>query len=141
MTKTAQQTRLTSTGRMLNMLTSKLNAELNRRLHPLGLSLPEFAIMMTLLEFENQTQTELGKKTAIPAHGMTRSIDALEVLGLAERRADPNSRRSRRIFLTPKGREIGPQLFEIVTEVNAWLLDGLEEAEKQAFVATLLKIL
>lgn len=141
MTMTAKQTRQTSTGRMLNLLTSKLNAEMNRRLQPHGLSLPDFAILMTLLELEDQTQTELGKKTAIAAHGTTRSIDALEALGLVERRADPTSRRSRRIFLTKKGRQIGPELFHIVAEVNAWLMAGLDAPEKQAFAATLAKIL
>lgn len=141
MSQTAKTIRQTSTGRMLNLLTSKLNAEMNRRLQPLGLSLPEFSILMCLLEREDQTQSELGRKTAIPAHGTTRSIDALETLGLVERRADPTSRRSRRIFLTAKGHEIGPQLFSIVTEVNAWLLDGLNEPEKQTFAATLAKIL
>lgn len=141
MTITAKQTRQTSTGRMLNLLTSKLNAEMNRRLQPHGLSLPEFAILMTLLELEDQTQTELGKKTAIPAHGTTRSIDALEALGLVERRADPTSRRSRRIFLTKKGHQIGPQLFAIVKDVNDWLLSDVDETEKQAFAATLAKIL
>ena len=126
---------------MLNLLTSKLNGEMNQRLQPLGLSLPEFAILMTLLELEGQTQSELGRKTAIQAHGTTRSIDALEALDLVERRPDPTSRRSRRIFLTAKGHRIGPELFSIVGEVNAWLLDGLNEREKQAFAATLAKIL
>ena len=126
---------------MLNLLTSRLNAETNRRLQPHGLSLPEFAILMTLLEHEDQTQSELGRKTAIPAHGTTRSIDALEALDLVERRPDPTSRRSRRIFLTAKGHRIGPQLFAIVGEVNAGLLSGLNEPEKQAFTAALTKII
>jgi len=141
MTQTAKIVRQTSTGRMLNLLTSRLNGEMNRRLRPLGISLPEFSILMTLLEHEDQTQSELGRKTAIPAHGTTRSIDALEALDLVERRLDPTSRRSRRIFLTAKGRQIGPQLFSIVSDVNAWLLNGLEESEKQTFAATLAKIL
>ncbi|MCF6315585.1 MAG: MarR family transcriptional regulator [Marinosulfonomonas sp.] len=141
MTTDAKTTRLTSVGRMLNLLTRKLNAEMNTRLKPMGLGLPEFAILMTLLELEGQTQSELGKKTAIPAHGTTRSIDALEALDLVERRNDPTSRRSHRIFLTAKGHQIGPQLFAIVTEVNGWLLDGLGKAEKQAFAVTLAKIL
>jgi len=141
MTTDAKTTRLTSVGRMLNLLTSKLNAEMNARLKPLGLGLPEFSILMTLLELEGQTQSELGKKSAIPAHGTSRSIDALEALDLVERRPDPTSRRSHRIFLTRKGHQIGPQLFAIVAEVNAWLLNGANEAEKQTFAATLVKIL
>lgn len=141
MTQNAKTVRQASTGRMLNLLTSKLNAEMNRRLQPLGISLPEFSILMTLLEHEDQTQSELGRKTAIPAHGTTRSIDALEALGLVERRPDPTSRRSRRIFLTAKGHRIGPQLFVIVGKVNTWLLKGLDGAEKQAFSVTLAKIL
>ncbi|WP_456385575.1 MarR family winged helix-turn-helix transcriptional regulator [Profundibacter sp.] len=141
MTTDAKTTRENSVGRMLNLLTKKLNGEMNTHLSPLGLSLPEFSILMMLLEHEGQTQTELGKKTAIPAHGTTRSIDALEVLGLVERRNDPASRRSHRIYLTSKGQQIGPQLFAIVGKVNGWLLNGLSAPEKQAFAATLAKIL
>ena len=140
MTKDAKTTRQTSIGRMLKLLTKRLDTEMNTRLQPLGLSLPEFAILMMLLEREGQTQSGLGKKTAIPAHGTTRSIDALAALDLVERRTDPTSRRSHRIFLTAKGHRIGPQLFAIVAEVNDWLLDGLDEAEKQTFAATLAKI-
>jgi len=137
----AKTTRQTSVGRMLNLLTRKLNAEMNTRLQPLGLNLPEFSILMILLEREGQTQSELGKKTAIPAHGTTRSIDALAALDLVERRPDPTSRRSHRIFLTRKGHQIGPQLFSIVSEVNGWLLNRINDQEKQAFAATLAKIL
>lgn len=138
---TAKTTRQTSIGRMLNLLTSKLNAEMNTRLRPYGLSIPEFSILMTLLEREGQTQTELGKKTALAAHGTTRSIDALEKLELVERRPDPKSRRSHRIFLTRKGHQTGPELFAIVKDVNGWLLSDVDEAEKQAFAATLAKII
>lgn len=141
MNTAAKTTRQTSVGRMLNLLTRRLNAEMNVRLTPLGLSIAEFSILMNLLEHEDQTQTQLGEKTALPPYSTTRSIDALVSLDLVERRDDPTSRRAHRIFLTDKGHAIGPAIFAIVAEVNDWVLDGLGAGERQTFTTTLAKLL
>ena len=137
----AKSVRQTSVGRMLNLLSRRLNNEMSERLNELGLTMNGFFVLMHLLEAEGLTQSGLGKKIALPPYGMTRLIDSLQEKGLVERREDPNSRRNHHIYLTDAGHAIGPKVFALVQGVNEWLLDGLEPAEKQTFADTLAKIL
>lgn len=137
----ARRVRQNSVGRMLNLLSRRLNSEMTERLSELGLNMNGFFVLMNLLDTEGQTQSELGKRIALPPYGMTRLIDSLQEKGLVERREDPNSRRSHHIYLTDAGHAIGPKVFAVVHGVNEWLLDGLEPEEKQTFADTLAKIL
>lgn len=140
MTISSKTVRQTSVGRMLNLLSRRLNNEMEARLKKLGLNLNGFFIIMTLLEDEGLTQSALGKRTRLPAYGITRQIDSLQEAGLVERRDDPNSRRNHLVFLTTRGREMAPQVFAVVQGVNEWLLGELEPAERQAFSTTLAKL-
>lgn len=136
----ATTVRHTSIGRMLTMLSMSVKDQLNNRLSALGLSMNGFFILMTLLEKEGQTQSDIGQKIALPAYGTTRTIDTLQDHGLLERRADPASRRNHLIYLTPKGRALAPEIFAVVKEVNEWLLAPLDAAEKQHFSDVLEKL-
>lgn len=136
----AKPIRPESVGRMLNILSTRVRAELKTQLSEHNLTMNGFFIVMNLLMSEGQTQAELGQKIALPAYGTTRTIDALEGQGLLERRADPTSRRNHLIFLTAKGRALAPKFFRIVKEVNEWLLAPLEADEKQQFTAALKKL-
>jgi DNA-binding MarR family transcriptional regulator len=56
--------------------------------------------------------------------GMTRQatnylLGQLEALGYLERRPDPDDQRSRRVHLTPRGREVAETMRGAVTEVEA----------------------
>jgi DNA-binding MarR family transcriptional regulator len=137
----AQQVRMNSTGWMLNRLSSQQNREMTSALKQIGLNLNQFAMLMTLLENEGLTQTEIGGKIAMPAYATTRTIDALEAARYVDRRTDERSRRSYRIYLTKKGREAGPALFAIVDTVNAGLLSALPEQDQVQFKEILHKIL
>jgi DNA-binding MarR family transcriptional regulator len=86
---------------------------------------------MTLLEEEGLTQTEIGKKIAMPGFTTTRTLDALEEQHLVQRRKDERSRRSHRIRLTSEGRKLGPRLFAIVSAVNERLLSSLSAGETE----------
>lgn len=137
----ARQVRMNSIGWMLNRLSSQLNREMTRALKQIGLNLNQFVTLMTLLENEGLTQTEIGGKIAMPAYATTRTLDALEAARYVERRTDERSRRSYRIYLTQKGREAGPALYDIVDTVNAGLLSTLPEHDQVQFKEILHKIL
>lgn len=140
MNNKSKSVRQASVGRMLNLLSRRLNAEMEVRLKELGLTTSGFFVLMSLLETEGLTQSELGSRTKMPPYSITRLIDLLHEMGLVERRVDPKSRRNHLIFLTGNGHAIGPEIFAIVKGVNERLLEGLPEAERQAFLATLTKL-
>lgn len=126
-----QKTRESSIGWMLKVLTTSLDSEMNSELKRLDLNISHFAVLMTLLENEGLTQTEIGKKVIMPGYATTRTIDALEQKKLVNRCKDEKSRRSFKIFLTHLGHELAPDLFNIVSRVNEDLLSVLNPTEKK----------
>lgn len=70
----------------------------------------------------------------------TRAVNKLEELGYVIRKPDAVDKRSYRVFLTPRGREIKPQLEAIVAEMLEVLLKGLSAREKDQLKLLLQKI-
>ncbi|MFS1492642.1 MarR family winged helix-turn-helix transcriptional regulator, partial [Vibrio splendidus] len=66
--------------------------------------------------------------------------DKLEKLELVERRADPNSRRSFRIYLTEKGKALEEQLVPIPARLNKELKNELDAEEQQQMIKLLQKM-
>lgn len=127
----AKNVRQNSIGWMLKTLASRLDRNMNEALEPLGLSLGQFSILMTLLECDDMTQSQIGKKISMPGYATTRNLDGLEQSGIVERHDDEHSRRTNRIRLTAKGKTVGAKLFPIVRQVNEDLLSGLNKADQE----------
>ncbi len=101
------------------------------KLKPLGLSKSQFAVIMTLLETDGLTQIEIGRKLTMPGSAITRNLDGLEQLRFVKRHKHETSRRSYRIYLTDEGREIAPQLYSLVEDVNKHFLSSLSLADRK----------
>lgn len=125
---------------MLKRLSAALDAQMSNELQRLDLNLGQFAVLMTLSETEGLSQTEIGKKIAMPGYATTRTLDALEEKQYVERRKDERSRRSHRIYLTDRSRRIAPELFTIVGKVNEQLLSVLSTTERKHLTAILGKL-
>ncbi|MES9926351.1 MAG: MarR family transcriptional regulator [Candidatus Thiodiazotropha endolucinida] len=136
----AEKVRKGSTGWMLKILCTSLDAEMSNELKRLGLNLGQFAVLMTLSEAEGLTQSEIGKKITMPGYATTRTIDALEEKQFVERRKDDRSRRSYRIYLTDKSHKVIPQLFTVVGKVNEHLLSALTPKEQKDLMKILKKL-
>lgn len=129
-----------SVGRMLNLISRRLNAQMEVRLQELGLTLNGFFILMTLTDSDGLTQSALGKRLNLPPYGITRLIDSMHAEGLVERRDDPTSRRNHLIFRMERGKTIAPEVRVIIEQVNGQLLAGLTPTERQAFTTILGKL-
>ncbi len=136
-----RQVRTTSLGWMIQRLAGRLDRLMEERLSAHGLTLQQFAVMMTVLEFEGLTQSEIGARFGMPAYAISRAIDHLEGAGLLERRAHPTSRRAHTIHVTEKGRQLGPDLFRIVGDVNAELAAPLSDQQRDKFAELLSAVL
>jgi DNA-binding MarR family transcriptional regulator len=137
----AQEVRESSIGWMLKSLSISLDKEMKEELGELGLAFGHFGVLMTLLEKEGLTQTEIGRKIAMPGFTTTRTLDALEEKHLVQRRKDERSRRSYRVFLTGQGRKLGPTLYKIVKRVNKKLLSSLRPDERETLSSLLRRLL
>lgn len=132
--------RQTSFGWLLNVVANHASKEFDKRLREKGLTLALWPTLMCLWEKEGVTQREIAQMSKVESSTTTRTLDKLEALELVERRADPESRRSFRIFLTDKGKALKEEVIHLPVEVNQTLLAGLEEEEQRALIATLQKL-
>lgn len=132
--------RQTSFGWLLNVVANHASKEFDKRLRENGLTLALWPTLMCLWEKEGVTQREIAQMSKVESSTTTRTLDKLEALELVERRADPESRRSFRIFLTDKGKALKEEVIHLPVEVNQTLLAGLEEEEQRALIATLQKL-
>lgn len=133
--------RETSFGYLINRLSTQMDAYMAAGLAPMGLSLPQFPIMMTTLERGPLTQAEIGKIYDRPAYVISRALDGLEEQGLITRAPHPTSRRAHLISATPAGQALGPELFTLVRRCNAEFLSPLSEPAKEQLLAVIPQLL
>jgi len=125
-----RETRQGSMGWLIQRAASRFEAAMAAALADQGLTIAQFALLMRVLEHDDQTQTELGACFAMPAWAISRALDGLESAGLVTRRRCPFSRRSQRIRATPAALGRAPALHALVAEVNARVLDPLDPAQR-----------
>lgn len=132
--------RQTSFGWMINVLATKAAKEFDNKLKEHGLTVALWPTLMCLWEEEGVTQREIAKKSKVENSTTTRTLDKLEKLALIERRNDPNSRRSFRIYLTAEGRALQEVLLPIPLALNKELLNSLEPTEQAEMLRLLQKM-
>ena len=136
----ARTTRQNSLGYIIQRLSGWLDEQMAAELKPLGLSHAQFAVLMTVLEQEGQSQAEIGQKFHMPPYAISRAIDALEQQGNVVRRVNPQMRQAHGIHATDKAHTLAPQLFAIVQNLNARLLAPLSPAEQDSFAVLLNRV-
>ena len=136
-----RSTRETSYGWMIQRIAGALDRRMTARLADLDLTLPSFAVLMTVLEHGPMMQTDIARRYGMPAYAISRALDTLERLGHVARKAHAASRRAHSIQATAAGRALAPRLRGIVAEVNAELTAPLSDAEQAQFGAILAKLL
>ncbi|WP_330960279.1 MarR family winged helix-turn-helix transcriptional regulator [Photobacterium sp. 53610] len=132
--------RLSSFGWMVNVVASKAEKLFDTELKKHGLSIALWPTLMCLWEEEGVSQREIAAKAKVENSTTTRTLDKLEKLGLVERHPDPQSRRTFRIYLTPKGRDLEEVLTPIPLSINQQLLRALNAEEQQQMLTLLQKI-
>ena len=136
---TIRNIRENSIGWMIQRISGALNREMNARLAHLEMSLPQFAVMMTVLERDGLPQTEIAEITHAPAYAVSRALDRLEEQGRIERRAHASSRRAVAVHATSDGRALSSDLHMIVNEVNGALLEPLKSQQDRDTLKSLLR--
>ncbi|MCM0148620.1 MarR family transcriptional regulator [Photobacterium galatheae] len=132
--------RQSSFGWMINVVAGKAEKMFDTELKKHGLSIALWPTLMCLWEEEGVSQRDIAAKAKVENSTTTRTLDKLEKLGLVERHPDPQSRRTFRIYLTQKGRELESVLTPIPLSINQHLLSALNAKEQQQMLALLQKI-
>lgn len=114
-------------------------AELYRRFRSAGLSMtPEqWMVLVKLWEGEGLSQSELASSTLRDAPTLSRILDVMEREGLIDRKPDPCDARSRRVYLTDRGKSLRKTLVPLARALVADLEQGIPEADLQVTRRTL----
>lgn len=121
----------------LASLSRSMARHYRERIAPYGLTQAQFFMLVALYEEEGPSLSALAEKTHLDRPTVTGLVDRLERDGWVERRADPNDRRSFRIFLTVKAHDHREDLLRIYHEVNGRLLEKFGSDEWERFRALL----
>ncbi|CAH7201025.1 Transcriptional regulator, MarR family [Vibrio chagasii] len=129
-----------SFGWLVNVVANKASKDFDVELKKYGLTIALWPTLMCLWEEEGLTQRDIAAKSKVENSTTTRTLDKLEKLDLVERRADPNSRRSFRIYLTEKGKELEKDIIPVPAHVNKELMSALDADEQQQMIGLLKKM-
>ncbi|PMM60475.1 MarR family winged helix-turn-helix transcriptional regulator [Vibrio splendidus] len=132
--------RQNSFGWMINVIANKASKDFDLELKKHGLTIALWPTLMCLWEEEGVTQRDIAAKSKVENSTTTRTLDKLEKLELVERRADPHSRRSFRIYLTEKGKALEEVLIPIPVRLNEELMAALDAQEQQQMIGLLKKM-
>ncbi|MDT0188138.1 MarR family transcriptional regulator [Microbacterium sp. ARD31] len=82
-------------------------------LEPLGLTHPQYLVMLALWGDEPLSVTELSRMLELDAATLSRLLKRLEAAGLVRRDRNPDDERSLAVGLTPQGRELRTQALQV----------------------------
>lgn len=105
--------------------------------HGFNITPEQWAVMNILWKEDGQPQKEIAKRVFKDNSNLTRMLDLLEKDNLVERRRHETDRRSYRIFLTRKGKNIKSKLIPIWKRTNEDSLKHLSKKKRNMLVDTL----
>ena len=132
-------------GESVGFLLSQLGYETARRfgelMRTVELEPRQFALMRAIEASEGQSQNAVAEALRIPASSMVGVIDHLEDRELVERRPEPSDRRTRLLYLTPKGKKVLGQATELaITFEVGTICQGFSPEERSALIVQLSRL-
>jgi MarR family transcriptional regulator for hemolysin len=121
----------------INDVARLLRTNADQKAAQFGMTRAKWAVLARLDRFEGLKQNELAEMLDLQPITLTRLLDRLSDNGLIERRADPDDRRAKRLFLTPAARPLLEQLSNLGEELMETALAGLGPPEVAALLAHL----
>ena len=127
-------------GFLLNDAARLMRKDFERRTRSLGLTRAQWQTLFHLARNEGCNQTTLADLLEVEPITLARTIDRLELSGLVERRADPNDRRARLLFLGERAHPLLEQLRALGAETREIALAGIDEDERNLLMTLLTKM-
>jgi MarR family transcriptional regulator for hemolysin len=115
-----------------------LRTHFDQRARTHGMTRAQWVILARLSKQPGLSQNEMAALCEVEPITVARLVDRLEARGLVERRADPDDRRIWRLHLLPGADTILEEIARYRVELEARLLDGIDETAREALTDTLL---
>src|SRR5215469_14667144 len=126
-----------SFGFLVHDIARLLRKRFDQRARALGLSRSQWQVLFYLARNEGTNQSGLAEILEIENITLGRLIDRLEEAGWVERRPDPNDRRARLLFMTPKVAPVMERMRALAEETRNEALDGLPPGQRKHLVDVL----
>ena len=127
-------------GFLLNDAARLMRKDFERRTRSLGLTRAQWQTLFHLHRNEGCNQATLADLLEVEPITLARLIDRLEASGLVERRADPNDRRARLLFLGERAHPLLGKLKTLGAETRQIALAGISEDEQTLLMTLLTKM-
>jgi len=105
-------------------------------LDPMGLTHPQYLVMLALWERSPRTLRDLGESLALDPGTLSPLVKRLEVNGLITRERDRDDERALAVTLTAKGRRLRTQALKVPGKIVARLGLPISELERMHGVLT-----
>ena len=115
-----------------------LRTYVDQRACEYGMTRAQWAALARVERSEGLKQTELAEILDLQPITLTRLVDRLCDSGLMERRADPDDRRAKRLYLTPAAQPVLEAMSRLGRDIMETVLTGLEPAARELLAAHLL---
>jgi DNA-binding MarR family transcriptional regulator len=100
-----------------------------QRIEKHQLTLGQYFILRELWQDDGLTQREISDRVSMMGPALTIVLDAMEERGFVVRVRSTEDRRRINIFLTDKGRDLGPTVLRYSAEMHGIVLAGKSESE------------
>ena len=114
-----------------------LRNDADQRARQFGMTRAQWAVLARLESNEGLKQSELAEMLDLQPITLTRLVDRLCANGLIERRADPDDRRAKRLYLTPAARPLMDRLAELGQDMMKTVLEGFDLATIERMILEL----
>ena len=121
----------------LNDVARLLRTYADHKAAQFGITRAQWAVLVRLQRCEGLKQSELAETLDLQPITLTRLLDKLSDSGLIERRADPDDRRAKRLYLMPAARPLLKQLAALAEEMMAGALAGIGHESIERMVGEL----
>lgn len=100
----------------------------------------QYAFLLVLYQNDGISQEEISSRLTIDKGTTARALEKLERSGFIKRISNPQDRRSNKVFLTDKAREVEPILNETLSSWTETLLRDLTHEEQELIFKILEKM-
>lgn len=113
---------------------------LTNALRPLGLSVQQWRVLVTLAEQDGRTVGQIAEVTVLDRSGLGRLLEQMEADGLVERTSPPDDRRAVLIRLAPEGRKRHAAALPLAKAHYRRLLRGVSSDEFKTLIRLLRRL-
>ena len=122
---------------LVNDVARLLRTFADQRARQFGMTRAQWAVLARLESNEGLKQSELAEMLDLQPITLTRLVDRLAANDLIERRADPDDRRAKRLYLTQAARPLMDRLAELGNDMMGAVLEGLDAKAVEQMIGEL----